>query len=374
MKRVTAVVALLAALGSTKLDTTSDGVIRTTVVEFDDVQKVRLPFPPVLAMPSGGMFGISGFSENPVITFATPPPAAQAPPDTEIYLAPLKITNGAIEIGAPTNITNNPGYDNQPFFTPDGRAVLFTSARSPSSALGAGATQTDIYRYELPVKHSDGLAAGRVIQVTNTPESEYSPTITPAGALSVIRVELDGNNTQRLWQFTADGREPRVVLENVKPVGYHAWADDHTLALFVLGQPATLQVADTRTGTARMIASDIGRSILRVPDGSGGISFVQRERTGDVTRLLIKKLSASTGAIADLTPAVPGGNDADLAWTPDGTLLMARSGALHAWKPGQTGWKEVVSLERLSLSGVTRLAISPKGDVIALVGSPRQAR
>lgn len=493
-------------LVSTTLERTSDGVIRTTVVEFDDVQRVRLPFPPVLAMPSGGMFGISGFSENPLITFAmkphdngdrlllvrlpdsridpgpepemtvfkpdsreerlfkraiqkmslkffvqledvpllrtnapaskgnratildldldklinnldeskvrramtpgsmqevlwqlgdmpgavvprehevflefeppqtaaqpppaTPPPAAQAPPDTEIYLAPLKITNGAIEIGAATNITNNPGYDNQPFFTPDGRAVLFTSVRG-------GGTQTDIYRYELPIKHSEGLPAGRASQVTNTPESEYSPTITPAGALSVIRVELDGNNTQRLWQFTADGRDPRVVLENVKPVGYHAWAADHTLALFVLGQPATLQVADTRTGTARTIASDIGRSILRIPGGTGEISFVQRERTGDVTRLLIKKLNASTGAVADLTVALPGGNDADLAWTPDGTLLMARAGALHAWKPGQSGWNEIVSFERLSLAGVSRLAISPKGDFIALVGSPRQGR
>src|SRR6185503_11568297 len=44
-------------------------------------------------------------------------PAAQAPPDTEIYLAPLKIANGAIDVGTPVNITSNPGYDNQPFFT-----------------------------------------------------------------------------------------------------------------------------------------------------------------------------------------------------------------------------------------------------------------
>ena len=60
------------------------------------------------------------------------------------------------------------------------------------------------------------------------------------------------------------------MLENVKPVGYHAWADDHTLALFVLGQPATLQLADTRTGTARTIASDIGRSIQRIPANRRG--------------------------------------------------------------------------------------------------------
>ena len=45
------------------------------------------------------------------------------------------------------------------------------------------------------------------------------------------------------------------MLADVKPVGYHAWADDHTLALFVLGQPATLQLADTRTGKAESPAA-----------------------------------------------------------------------------------------------------------------------
>ena len=500
-------------LASTTLDKTSDGVIRTTVVEFDDVRRLRLAFPPVVAMPSGTQFSlaIGGLPDQPVISFdikphdngdrlllvrlpdgrvapdqtlepemtvfktdspeerlfkraiqrmslklfveledvpllrtnapaskgnratildldldkvinnldeaklrrammpgsmqevlwqlgdmpgavvptehevflefepgqiappppATPPPAAaQAPPDTEIYLAPLKVTDAGIEIGAATNITNSAGYDNQPFFTPDGRGVLFTSVRG-------GGTQSDIYRYELPVKHSDGLAAGRVLQVTNTPESEYSPTITPAGALSVIRVELDGSNTQRLWQFTADGRDPTVVLANVKPVGYHAWADDHTLALFVLGQPATLQLADMRTGTARTIASEIGRSIHRIP-GTGAvrdISFVVRERVvGVSTKWIVKKLNPASGEVTALAPAIEGGGDPDVAWTPDGTLLAARNGVLLAWKPGQPGWREVTSLQRLSLAGVTRLAVSPKGDYIALVGSPRQDR
>jgi len=286
--------------------------------------------------------------------------AQQAPPDTEIFLAPLKTVNGAVELGAPVNITNSPGYDNQPSFTPDGRNLLFTSIRT--------GTQTDIYKYD--------IAAKRVTQVTSTPESEYSPTPAPGGGISVIRVELDGQNTQRLWQFSVDGRDPKVLLENVKPVGYHAWADDHTLALFVLGQPATLQLADTRTGTARTIATDIGRSIQRIP-GSGAvsdISFVQREREGDLTRLIIRRLSPASGDVTTITPAVTGSREADTAWTPDGTLLMAKDATLYGWSRGQSGWKQIASLERLSLSGVTRLAVSPAGDFLALVGSPQTPR
>jgi hypothetical protein len=298
---------------------------------------------------------------------AQPPvaPAAQAPPDTEIYLAPLTTVNGVLQVGPAVDITNSPGYDNQPFFTPDGKGLLFASIRGASAA---GGTQTDIYRYE--------LATTEISQVTRTAESEYSPTVTPDGHISVIRVELDGNSTQRLWQFTADGRDPRLVLENMKPVGYHAWADQQTLALFILGaagQPATLQLADTRSGAAVVVASDIGRSIQRMPS-SGGISFVQRERNGDAMNLVIKELNVSTRAISVLTPAVPGATEVDCAWTPDGTLLMVKGAALYAWRPGQSGWKEVITLERLSLRAATRLAVSPKGDFLALVGPPRQSR
>jgi hypothetical protein len=292
-----------------------------------------------------------------------PPAAAQAPaarpmPDTEIYLAPLKIANGAIEIGPAVDITNNPGYDNQPSFTPDGRGILFTSARP--------GPQTDIYRYD--------IAAKQVSQVTNTPESEYSPTVMPAGNISVVRVELDAGKTQRVWRFTAQGRDPRVLLDRVKPVGYHAWADNETLALFVLGQPPTLQLADTRSGDAVVVATDIGRSIERIPNAPASISFVQREHNGDAVSLVIKELNASTREISVLTPAVPGSTEADCAWTPDGTLLMVKGPTLYSWKRGQSGWKEVTSLERLSLSGVTRIAVSPKGNYLALVGSPRQSR
>ncbi len=303
-------------------------------------------------------------------------PAAQPPPDTEIYLAPMKTANGAIELGTAVNITNQPGYDNQPFFTPDGKAVLFTSVRGSRAA--AGGTQTDIYRYD--------IASKQTAQVTRTPESEYSPTMTPAGNISVVRVELDGNNTQRLWRFTPEGLDPRLVLENIKPVGYHAWADDQTLALFVLGastgvgagQPATLQLADTRTGTAVTLASDIGRSLQRMPGAAGGspraISFVQRERSGDTMSLVIKELNPSTRAISVLTPAVAGSREADCAWTPEGTLLMVHGTTLFSWRRGQSEWKEVTTLERLGLPGVTRLAVSPKGDYLALVGSAGQGR
>ena len=133
----------------------------------------------------------------------------------------------------PSAVTTAPGYDNQPMFSPDGGRILFAANRDGK--------QIDIFVFE--------REDGRVSQLTETPENENSPTYLPAGlgapgAFSVVRTEPD--KTQRLWRFDARGRDPQLVLTDIKPVGYHAWLDVEIVALFVLGPPATLQNRERR--------------------------------------------------------------------------------------------------------------------------------
>ena len=222
----------------------------------------------------------------------------------------------------------------------------------------------DVYRYDTRTRTIDRL--------TETPEGEYSPTLTPDGRhISVVRVEAD--KTQRLWRFTLDGHDPELVLADVKPVGYHAWVDDHTVALYVLGQPATLQLADTRTSKAEIVVRSIGRSLQRIP-GRSTLSFVEREAPADAggaPTLWIRELDPKTKQVTPLVRAVAGATEADCAWTPDGMLLMAEGGALYGWRRGDATWSRVADLDALGLHGVTRLAVSPKGDWIALVAPPR---
>ena len=277
-------------------------------------------------------------------------------PDTEVFLAPLSTSDGKIAVGKPRNISNSAGYDNQPSFAENGSAVLFTSARG-GPATGSSEPQMDIYKYE--------ISSERVTRVTSTPESEYSATLTPDGQhISVIRVEAD--KTQRLWRFATSGAPPSVLLADVKPVGYHAWMDEYTLALFVLGQPATLQIADVRTGTAVVAARDIGRTLQRIP--GGGVSFIQRSGEGPQRTLMISEVRVEAGKPV-VTPLIPppAGAEDFIAWTPDGTLLMAAGGSLHAWKRGATTWTIAADLASLGLRNVSRLAVSPKGDWLALV-------
>jgi hypothetical protein len=78
-------------------------------------------------------------------------------------------------------------------------------------------------------------------------------------------------------------------------------------------------------------------------------------------------LEGGKPVIKPLTAPVPGARQAHVAWTPDGTLLMAHSGWLHAWRAGDSAWRAVADLDALGLKAVTRLAVSPKGDRIAIV-------
>lgn len=273
-------------------------------------------------------------------------------PTTDVFLLELVERDGELVVGRADpadpararNVTDRAGYDNQPMFAADGGSVLYTSIRDDG--------QADVWRYDID--------AGTTVRVTSTPESEYSPTPTPDGGISVIRVEAD--STQRLWRFDADGRDPRLVLEEVRPVGYHAWGDDHTLALFVLGTPPTLQLADVRTGRAEVVAESIGRSLHRIP-GRRAISFVHK---GAEDEWWIRSLDLDTREIAPIAPTLLDAEDH--AWTPGGALLMGKGSVLYRWNADAEEWWEVADLEAAGVREITRLAVSPRGDRLAVVG------
>jgi dipeptidyl aminopeptidase/acylaminoacyl peptidase len=275
--------------------------------------------------------------------------------NVEVFVASFE-RGERVLVGPLTNVSQNAGYDNQPSFLPDGRGLLFASDRD--------GTQTDIYRYD--------LASGQTTQLTHTAEREYSPLVTPDGrTFSVIRVEADG--TQRLWRFDLDGTNPRLVLADVKPVGYHLWIDATHLALFVLGQPNTLQLADTATGTATVIESGIGRSILRRP-GAGTVSFISKPAGGG--RWLVKQFDPVTRRVTTLIETADDNKSEDSAWDESGTLYMSSGTRLMSVRPGESAWRVAADLSSRGIGAITRFAIGPAGPgsggrgTLALVAEP----
>ena len=291
-------------------------------------------------------FSATTFAQTP-----SPSPTTPTPPATDIFVVELRTTSaGNLKLGQPVKISDWAGYNNQPSFLPDGHSILYTSIRDK---------QADIYRYD--------LRAVATTQVTKTPESEYSPTLMPDGkSISVVRVEADG--TQRLWKFPLNGGGPSLILENIKPVGYHLWVDADTLALFVLGKPNTLQLVDLRTGKAEWIADNPGRILRRVPH-QNKFSFVHKVSDQE---WLVKIFDLKTRSVTTFIKTFPGAED--YAWTPSGVLLMAHGAKLFARKKSDFAWVELADFSNAGLKNMTRIAVSPKGDRIAVVARRETAR
>jgi len=279
-------------------------------------------------------------SQQPPAAAPTPSAASQGPPSTDIYLYKLsrRLPFGKRLI----NITNRPGYDNQPSW--DGSAILYTVQDSG---------QYDIYRYK------DGVRS----RMTATPESEYSASVTPDYvSISVVRVERD--STQRLWEFPKDGRPPRLVLKDIKPVGYYAWLDSTQLALFVLGSPNTLQIADTRTGIGHVVTTNIGRSLQRVPGGTRA-SYLHRAGTKWVLET-VDPVARPSGFAIDTVAEMPDSADF-VVWRSPSEIYTAAGSRILRMRLPERRWMQVVDLADQGIRRISRLALSPDGGTLAFV-------
>jgi Tol biopolymer transport system component len=278
-------------------------------------------------------------------------PRPEPPPATDIHLLRLASGLASLKEAKPSPVSTAAGYDNQPMFSPDGGRILF--------AANHDGAQTDVFLFE--------RASGHVSRLTETPENENSPTYLPEGighpgGFSVVRTEAD--RTQRLWRFDAQGRNPELVLPDVEPVGYHAWVDREWVALFVLGEPSTLRIANVGTGKAEIASERIGRSLHRIP-GTRLVSFVHREASGD---FWIQQIDVDSRKIEPLVEVVEGNTERDMAWMPDGrTILMSSGTKVFSWTREASGWAEVFDAATHRLGAVSRLAVSPLGDAIAVV-------
>lgn len=309
--------------------------------------------------------------------------AQSLPPNTDVYLAEIERIGDSIVVGRPVNITRRAGYDNQPAFTPDSRSILYVAQRDG---------QTDIWRYD--------IATRARVRLTRTPESEYSPTPVPGERrFSVVRVERD--STQRLWTFAATGRDPRLLLPSMKPVGYHAWIGANRLATFVLGSPSTLHVVNRDGQQDVVIARNVGRALQPLPVASSVLfTFTQQDAAGKLRihaftgrtqtmrygrRTVTRREGAAaptTTATVDSVVTVPEAPYELIAaapdnefhtWTPDNILVTATNSTLVRWNAllgAAAAWLPVADLRSFGVQNVSRLAMSADGRWMAFVAEP----
>ncbi|KZN68339.1 hypothetical protein [Pseudoalteromonas luteoviolacea] len=143
-------------------------------------------------------------------------------------------------------VTGSDAYHNQPLLTQQG--LFYTKELKSDSG-----PQTDLFFYNFAKdEHSN---------ITNTPVSEYSPTIYPHDdGVSAIVVEPSGK--QKLWFYPNDKNvSPSRIFDHIEPVGYHVWGKNKDVMMFILGTPHTLQFTDINGHLPKLVAKDIGRSL-----------------------------------------------------------------------------------------------------------------
>lgn len=266
---------------------------------------------------------------------------------SEIYLFDVKEKRGKLTLSNPQNVTNHVGYDNQPSFHSD-QPILFYSSFNEE-----GRADLKQYNYKTNITKN----------ITTTNEREYSPTLTPDKKYVSCIIQRD-NGAQDLGKYPLEGGDPIVLIDNLT-VGYHVWADINHVALFVLGKdrsPNTLHYLELTKKKDTILADNIGRSLHKVPKESA-ISFVHKLSDSN---WVIKKFDTNTLQSKTLASTLPGKED--ITWTMSGILLSSDGSKLY--QLSGTEWKEIVLKETIpAFKGITRLAISPKGDKLAVVVS-----
>jgi dipeptidyl aminopeptidase/acylaminoacyl peptidase len=270
---------------------------------------------------------------------------------TDIWVVELTGQGSALEVGRPRNLTQRAGYDNQPQFTPDGRALLFTRIDSTG--------RSDTWRVD--------VAGGRTTSLSNTRvEQEYSPTPMPDGSgFSAIVVEAD--STQRLWAYDWNGVPQAPIIGALKPVGYHVWIGSGMFGAFVLAnpEPNALVLVNVLTQRVDTLARGIERAFARVP-GREAFTFVQRTDSNT----LVSEVDTRTMRVRRVMTGPPGLEYH--VWLPDGTMLISGQGQIWRWADSRL--TPFVDLRTFGIRGVSRLALRADGKMLAFVASdPGQA-
>ncbi len=267
-------------------------------------------------------------------------------PQFDIYTCSITETaSGKPTIAGVKNLTNHPGYDNQPTFSPDGKAIYFSSVRDN--------VQSDIYAID--------ITGNTTRQITNTEESEYSPVFTSDGkSFTVVRVEKD--SVQRMWQFVADASSQKVIFDKIDSIGYYCRIDDKTYAFFLVTEPSSLVIADAKKQTTQKLDGDIGRCIKLIPN-ENSISFLVKKSE---TEWLIKKYNFTQNKISIIC-SIPAGSE-DFLWV-NNMLLMARENQfwIYNYASENPEWKMFSEIPQLKGKQIYRLAMAGDGVTMAFV-------
>lgn len=269
-------------------------------------------------------------------------------PETDIFIADITWTDGLPSLSEIRALTAPGLYDNQPAF--DNAGGFYFTSETPGD-------QTDI-------RHMN-IESGDVSVVTNTAEeSEYSPRLSPDRQSVTYIHQAPGDVGGQVWRQSLENSMAGPV-HDYGPAGYYALAGDQSqMLLFALTDPFTLRWASFDLGTVTEISDGIGRALYTAPDGASAYFTLEQAEGG----WQVHQFRFSDQAITPLFQLPGTSEDYAVFETPQGELawFSVSDGTLH-YQFNQTGWQPVGDLTEAGLTGISRLAVSPQADRLAIV-------
>jgi hypothetical protein len=268
------------------------------------------------------------------------PPVADLPA-TEIYLLNIQQKGNTFSLtdSTVTNISNNKGYDNQPYFIKKLNSIAYVSSRNNGP--------TDIYLYD--------IKSGKTKQFTNNNEAEYSPRVTPDGAhISVVK-----GAEQNLTRISFDGKVTEKLYTCKDSIGYYCWLNDSEIAAVVLTKPISLKLINIRAKTEKYLADSIGRNLFWYNNG-----MVVCRTLHSVN---IIAFTDNTGEFAPWI-VLPTGVE-DFYLTRDGWIFASNGSKIIYCNAEQLnkGWQVLADLSNKGVSKIYRLAVNGARTKLAFV-------
>jgi hypothetical protein len=261
-------------------------------------------------------------------------------PKSNIYMMDFTQIGDSIFFENPLFMTafNQNGYNNQPCFFSDDLVFLTSNYYDLE--------KTEILKLD--------ISKNRLTRVTKTRESEYSPTLMPNKKyFSCIRAEKEGKD-QFLWKYPLDQSDGgQRLLDELSTVGYHCWISEDEVALFLVGDPLKLMIANIKTGSNKYLLNNIGRCLKLSP--AGELIIVHKLLDN---KWYLKKYDPKMGTFKIITETLPGKEDFGVL--PDGAIIMATGSEI--WKFDNNNiidtWKKMDDLSNLGMNDISRISIS----------------
>jgi hypothetical protein len=265
-------------------------------------------------------------------------------PETDLWLAELD-TKIPGKIKTAANITNRPGYDNQPSFSKNGKRIYFTSVHDDK--------QADVYACSVGSK--------KITQITKTKESEYSPNETTFGNyLSVLHVTLDSIQTVKLLDLKTFSIT-NSNFSSFDSAGYYHFLNADTVLYYKLTQPHTLRYFVSSSGRDGFLGEHPCRTFKTV----NRYSFIFGVKDSSSTRYFLYDVRLQK---AHLFASINSVNE-DLIWHPVHGLLVSDKAAILKYDPGKAKWETLYDLSGFGIKKITRFCFDPRNKYLVVVNN-----